>query len=158
MWSKFHSFITDSERLDAELNWVSKIWYLILVVSSSIYVFINFSELVSFTFFEEFNGKNLIFILWLVLLLLPLIDNFEGFGVHFSKHANRITQKSNEIAEEVMNKTPQNVEGLKKELEKATKEIAKKSNEIVEEVMNKTPKNVEGLKKKIEETTKKNLI
>ena len=47
MWSKIHSFITDSERLDAELNWISKIWYLILVVASSIYVFINFSELVS---------------------------------------------------------------------------------------------------------------
>ena len=156
MWSKFHSFITDSERLDAELNWISKIWYLILVVSSSIYVFLNFSELVSFTFFEEFNGKNLIFILWLVLLVLPLFDNFEGFGVHFSKHANRIAQKSNEIAEEVMNKTPKDVEGLKKELEKATKEVAQKSNEIAEEVMNKTPKDVEGLKKELERTTKEN--
>lgn len=122
MWSKIHSFITDSERLDAELNWISKIWYLILVVASSIYVFINFSELVSFTFFEEFNGKNLIFILWLVLLLLPLFDNFEGFGVHFNKHANRVAQKSNEIAEEAMKNAPKTVEDLKKELEETTKE------------------------------------
>lgn len=122
MWSKIHCFITDSERLDAELNWISKIWYLILVVSSSIYVFINFSELVSFTFFEEFNGKNLIFIIWLVLLLLPLIDNFEGFGVHLSKHANRVAQKSNEIAEEVMKNAPKTVKDLKKELEETTKE------------------------------------
>jgi len=86
------------------------------------YVFINFSELVSFIFFEEFNGKNLIFIIWLVLLLLPLFDNFEGFGVHFNKHANRVAQKSNEIAEEAMKNAPKTVEDLKKELEETTKE------------------------------------
>ena len=58
-----------------------------------------------------------------VLLLLPLFDNFEGFGVHFNKHANRVAQKSNEIAEEAMKNAPKTVEDLKKELEETTKEI-----------------------------------
>lgn len=122
LWSKIHSFISDPERLDCELSWICKIWYLILVVISSIYVFLNFSELVSFTFFEEFNGKNLIFIIWLVLLLLPLFDNFEGFGVRFSKHQNKIIQQAKEIADEAMNNQTKTEEELRTELEKANKE------------------------------------
>lgn len=86
-WNRIHNFIIDQERLDSELNWIKKVWYIILVITTSIYVFYNFSDLVSFTFFEKFNGKNLIFIVWIVLLLLPLFDNFEGFGIRFTRHA-----------------------------------------------------------------------
>ena len=59
-WNRIHNFIIDQERLDSELNWIKKVWYIILVITTSIYVFYNFSDLVSFTFFEKFNGKNLI--------------------------------------------------------------------------------------------------
>lgn len=94
-WNRIHNFIIDQERLDSELNWIKKVWYIILVITTSIYVFYNFSDLVSFTFFEKFNGKNLIFIVWIVLLLLPLFDNFEGFGIRFTRHAQKVSRASN---------------------------------------------------------------
>lgn len=50
-WNRIHNFIIDQERLDSELNWIKKVWYIILVITTSIYVFYNFSDLVSFTFF-----------------------------------------------------------------------------------------------------------
>ena len=33
----------------------------------------------------QFNGNSLIFILWLVLLFLPLFNSIEGYGFKFSK-------------------------------------------------------------------------
>lgn len=47
-WNRIHNFIIDQERLDSELNWIKKVWYIILVITTSIYVFYNFSDLVSF--------------------------------------------------------------------------------------------------------------
>ncbi|HJF08648.1 MAG TPA: hypothetical protein K8U81_10780 [Phocaeicola coprocola] len=125
LWNRIHNFITDQERLDFELNWIKKIWYIILVIITSKYVLCNFSELVSFTFFEKFNGKNLIFLVWIVLLLLPLFDNFEGFGIRFSKHAQKISKVSKEMADEALNHPNKDVEELKKELENIKKDVEK---------------------------------
>ncbi len=122
-WNRIHNFIIDQERLDSELNWIKKVWYIILVITTSIYVFYNFSDLVSFTFFEKFNGKNLIFIVWIVLLLLPLFDNFEGFGIRFTRHAQKVSRASKEIADELLNNPNKDVEELKKELENISKNI-----------------------------------
>ena len=33
----------------------------------------------------QFNGNSLIFILWLILLFLPLFNSIEGYGFKFSK-------------------------------------------------------------------------
>lgn len=52
-WNRIHNFIIDQERLDSELNWIKKVWYIILVITTSIYVFYNFSDLVSFTFLRS---------------------------------------------------------------------------------------------------------
>lgn len=57
------------------------LWYCVLLGLSTWFVICNFQEITTFTFFEEFNGKNLIFILWLLLLILPLVRHFEGFGM-----------------------------------------------------------------------------
>lgn len=35
------------------------------------------------TFSTEFNGKNVVFIFWLALLLLPLFEKFEILGFSF---------------------------------------------------------------------------
>ena len=114
-----HSFITDVERVELELSWIRKIWYVIVLTGTSIYVFSNFSELVNFTFFNQFNGKNLIFILWLALILIPLVDNFEGFGVRFNTHkmieSNRI---SSQLADNVLKNGQKTSAELKKEMEK----------------------------------------
>lgn len=124
LWNKIHAFLIDRERLDSELNWIKKIWYVLLVIITSKYVLFNFPELVSFTFFEEFNGKNLIFLVWIALLLLPLFDNFEGFGIRFNRHAQKISKSTNEKADEIINNHPnKNVEELKKGLKQELENI-----------------------------------
>lgn len=57
------------------------IWYLVLLYFATRFVLNNFPDITEFTFFKEFNGQNLIFVLWLLLLILPLVKRFEGFGM-----------------------------------------------------------------------------
>lgn len=57
------------------------IWYLVLLYFATRFVLNNFPDITDFTFFKEFNGQNLIFVLWLLLLILPLVRHFEGFGM-----------------------------------------------------------------------------
>lgn len=62
-------------------NWFLSHWYTTLLVASSIYVFWHFNECLDLTFFQNFNGQNVIFIFWLVLLIIPLFDKFEVSGI-----------------------------------------------------------------------------
>ena len=75
-------------------------WYVFLLIISSIYVFIYRNDISQLT---ELNAQNLIFILWLVLLVLPLFESFEGFGVRVSR--NKIDQK--QLTEDIKNMTNQ---------------------------------------------------
>ena len=82
----FDKFLPDMIRMIISvIKWlwshIILIWYLVLLGLSTRFVIDNFTEITTFTFFEEFNGKNLIFVLWLLLLILPLVRRFEGFGV-----------------------------------------------------------------------------
>lgn len=98
-------FLMDVEKIELELTWIRKVWYVIVLVGTSIYVFNNFHELINFTFFDQFNGKNLIFILWLALILMPLFDNFEGFGIRFNTHKMIESNKiSSQLADDVLKK------------------------------------------------------
>ena len=62
--------------------WLQRLWYAILFIGSSIYLFIHFDECRDLTFTPKFNGFNVIFVFWLILLILPLFEKFEGFGVN----------------------------------------------------------------------------
>jgi len=86
---EIHDFLVSPNRTDLELNWIKKIWFIVLLTSTSLYVFCNFSEVISFTLFDDFEGDNLIFLLWLVLLMFPLFDSFEGFGLKIRSHQER---------------------------------------------------------------------
>ena len=114
-----HSFIPNLEKMELKLCWIRRIWYVIVLAGTSIYVLTNFSELVNFTFFNQFNGKNLIFILWLVLILIPLFDNFEGFGIRFNTHkiieSNKIPSQ---LADNVLKSAQKTSAELKDEMEK----------------------------------------
>ena len=79
--------------IDFSILWIRKLWYLILVSISTPYVICNFEEIVKFQFFTEFNGKNLIFLVWIVLLIIPLFDSFEGFGISIKRYNQRIENK-----------------------------------------------------------------
>jgi len=103
------------------------IWYLVLLGFSTWFVIDNFAEITTFTFFEEFNGKNLIFILWLFLLILPLVKRFEGFGVKVD-FADTLLSNSYENAVQVLQ-----VANSQQELQQKEEELEqefKKSKEI----------------------------
>ena len=79
--------------IDMTIFWVRKLWYIILMSISTPYVICNFEEIVEFQFFTEFNGKNLIFLVWVALLIVPLFDSFEGFGISIKRFNQRIENK-----------------------------------------------------------------
>ena len=82
---KIHSFLTDREKVKSELYWIRKVWYVLLLVLSTVYVGCNFCQLVEQSIITQFDGNSLIFILWLVLLFIPLFNSIEGYGFKFSK-------------------------------------------------------------------------
>jgi hypothetical protein len=76
----------------------TKLWYKILVLLSSIYIFYYRYEIFDF---KQFNAMNLIFILWLILLLTPLFSEIELFGVklkkQFEKATDEVKEKINDL-------------------------------------------------------------
>lgn len=60
----------------------SRNWYWILIIASTVYVIFNWPDCIDFEFFDDFQGDNLVFVLWAILLLLPLFDKLEIMGVN----------------------------------------------------------------------------
>lgn len=60
-------------------------WYVIVFVAATIFVSIHFKECIDLAFTDEFNGMNLIFLFWLALLIFPMFESFEGFGISIKK-------------------------------------------------------------------------
>lgn len=101
--SRIHAFLINKDRLDSELNWITKVWYLILLVVTTIYVICNYNNMAEVSLLKRIDIRSLIFILWLVLLVLPLFESFEGFGVRVSR--NKTDQK--QLTEDIKNMTNQ---------------------------------------------------
>lgn len=86
--------------INMTILWIRKLWYIILMSISTPYVIRNFEEIVEFQFFTEFNGKNLIFLVWVALLIVPLFESFEGFGISIKRFNQRNEDKQlNALAE-----------------------------------------------------------
>ena len=60
-------------------------WYMLVFFATTIYVLVNFKICIDLSFTEDFNGNNLIFLFWLVLIIFPMFDSFEGFGISIKK-------------------------------------------------------------------------
>ena len=60
-------------------------WYVLVFVVTTVYVMMNFCDCIDLSFTEDFNGKNLIFLFWLLLIILPMFESFEGFGISIKK-------------------------------------------------------------------------
>lgn len=56
-------------------------WYLIVFAVTTVFVIVNYDECIDLHFTSEFNGKNLIFLFWLAIIVFPFFDSFEVFGV-----------------------------------------------------------------------------
>lgn len=66
-----------------------KWWYLLLLVGSSYFVYINRQSILG-SDFEKFTPITFIFILWVVLLLLPLFSEMEFFGFKLKKEVEEV--------------------------------------------------------------------
>lgn len=80
---KYHRKNSFDKIINAVLIYLPLLWYPLIFLISTIYVCCNFSECLNFQFFSDFQGDNLIFLIWLLLWLLPLFDKFEIFGANF---------------------------------------------------------------------------
>lgn len=60
-------------------------WYMLVFFATTIYVLANLKVCIDLSFTEDFNGNNLIFLFWLVLIIFPMFESFEGFGISIKK-------------------------------------------------------------------------
>ena len=67
-----------------------KWWYLVLLIGSSYYVY-NFRN--DIYELSTLNAKTLIFILWLILLILPLFSEIELLGVKVKKEVEKAKEE-----------------------------------------------------------------
>ena len=70
-------------------------WYLIVFSVTTVFVVVNYDECIDLHFTSDFNGKNLIFLFWLAVIVFPFFDSFEAFGVSLKK------RKENKEAENI---------------------------------------------------------
>lgn len=106
------------------------IWYVILVTPLTVYVIRKWDIMVDFTFFASFNGNNALFIVWIIVLLLPLLTDFEGFGIKFGLWQQKQIDKEvpNEALNEVLTKIS------KQEYNNVPENIVVENNKIIERI------------------------
>ena len=67
-------------------------WYVLVFLVTTIYVLSNFKVCIDLSFTEDFNGNNLIFLFWLVLIIFQMFESFEGFGISIKKRKQKKTE------------------------------------------------------------------
>lgn len=67
-------------------------WYVLVFLVTTIYVLSNFKVCIDLSFTEDFNGNNLIFLFWLVLVIFPMFESFDGFGISIKKRKQKKTE------------------------------------------------------------------
>ena len=125
IFSKIYKFLYDLNKVESELHWIRKGWYIIVLIFSSMYVLKNFDTFVTQCFICKFDGNSLIFVLWLLLLIMPLINSIEGYGFKFNKEQakqDEITHKIKILKEDIIK---QNNHPDLAELENQLKDIQK---------------------------------
>ena len=76
------TFSKISKIIDGITFATQRLWYVVILTLSTVYVVDKYPDCAKFKLFSEFNGENLAFVLYLVLLILPLFDKLEVFGVN----------------------------------------------------------------------------
>ena len=97
MCKKTQDFLSNKEKVKSVLYWMRKVWYVLLLVLSSVYVGLNFYQLVTQSYITQLNGNSLIFILWLILLVLPLFNSIEGYGFKLSMEREEQERQTTQI-------------------------------------------------------------
>lgn len=121
---KIHGFLIDKGKVKAELFWIKKVWYILLLILSSTYIYNNFDQLAEQCFICLFNGNSLIFILWIILLIIPLFDSIEGYGFKINKEHDELDKEIKDLGNRVQNQENYaNMEELRSQFEDITKEL-----------------------------------
>ena len=121
---KTHDFLIDKGKVKAELFWIKKVWYILLLILSSTYVYNNFDQLAEQCLICLFNGNSLIFILWIILLIIPLFDSIEGYGFKINKEHDELDKEIKDLGNRVQNQENYaNMEELRSQFEDITKEL-----------------------------------
>ena len=67
--------------------------YILLLALLSAYILINWEMCVTMTFFEQFDGNNILFLVWIILIVLPFYS-IEGKGFKLKiRGIERATEK-----------------------------------------------------------------
>jgi len=73
-------------------------WYVAVFIFLTVYVIVNRCVVADFTFFTEFDGMNLLFIIWVIMLLLPCLGNFEISGFKYGKLGRKMSDITKKAA------------------------------------------------------------
>lgn len=82
----------------------SKLWYIILLILSTSYVIYYRFEIYEL---KEINAKNLVFLLWLLLLVFPLFSEMEFLGVKVKKEVEKATEEVKESLQHIQSQITQ---------------------------------------------------
>lgn len=91
-------------KLDKITAWLKKYWYHILLAVSSIYVFYHRNDIYQL---KELNAYNLIFLIWLLLLLSPLFSEMEFLGVKIKKEVEKANKEVNSSLKNIQSQISQ---------------------------------------------------
>lgn len=74
-----------------------EIMYVALLVILTRYILLHWEECIAMQFFEKFDGNNILFLIWLALLILPFYD-VEAKGWKLHRKSMKDTEKQYENA------------------------------------------------------------
>ena len=96
-----------------------RIYYIILMVLLTMFVGCNWCKAINFTFFDSFDGYNFLFILWIVMLILPVFGIVDVLGVKI-KHPFDVNDDYKNKADEAATtaQSPEAEDNIKQEIEK----------------------------------------
>lgn len=95
-------FVYSSANAQKQQKWrrLKKFWsvryrvfHAIVLFCLTIYILSNWEKCISMQFWSKFNGNNILFLVWIILIFL-LIYEVEGKGVKFAQRKQEETQKS----------------------------------------------------------------
>lgn len=75
-----------------------KCWYIILLILSSVYIWHYRMEIYQL---KELNTRNVMFIVWIILMLLPLFSEMEFLGVKIKKEVQKETEEVKETLKNI---------------------------------------------------------
>ena len=95
-------FVRPSTSTQKQEKWykLKKLWsmrysvfHVIAFLCLTCYVLLNWEKCISMQFFSQFNGNNILFLVWIILIFL-IIYEVEGKGIKIAKHKKEEVQQT----------------------------------------------------------------